>query len=44
MGGVVISGIDMLLYQGAKAFELIFSSDPPIEVMRDELLEATKNC
>ncbi len=43
-GGVPISGIDMLLYQGVKAFELIFNNDPPIEEMRNELLKATGHC
>lgn len=43
-GGVVISGIDMLLYQGIKAFELIFNNDPPIEDMRNELLKAIEHC
>jgi len=41
-GGVVISGIDMLLYQGVKAFELIFNNEPPVEDMRQGLLEATE--
>ncbi|AEE15269.1 Shikimate dehydrogenase [Thermodesulfobium narugense DSM 14796] len=38
-GAFVISGIDMLLYQGVKSFELIFKVSPPIEDMRDELLK-----
>ncbi|WP_448589203.1 shikimate dehydrogenase [Thermodesulfobium sp.] len=39
LGASVISGIDMLLYQGVKAFELIFKNKPPIKDMRDELFK-----
>ncbi|AWB10964.1 shikimate dehydrogenase/3-dehydroquinate dehydratase / shikimate dehydrogenase [Thermodesulfobium acidiphilum] len=42
-GAFVISGIDMLLYQGVKAFELIFKVSPPIEDMKDELLKRVRS-
>ena len=29
----VISGIDMLVYQGAKAFQLWFDKEAPVQVM-----------
>jgi len=36
-GAKVIPGIDMLLYQGAAAFELWFNEKAPVEVMRSAL-------
>ncbi|MEM4262617.1 MAG: shikimate dehydrogenase [Thermoplasmata archaeon] len=35
-----IPGLDMLLYQGAKAFEIWSGKKPPVEIMREKLLEA----
>jgi len=34
-----ISGIDMLLYQGAKAFEIWTGKKPPVAIMKKRLLE-----
>lgn len=33
----VLSGLSLLLYQGAESFRLWFETDPPIKVMRDAL-------
>ncbi|MDH4122864.1 MAG: shikimate dehydrogenase [Thermoplasmata archaeon] len=37
-----IPGLDMLLYQGAKAFEIWTGKEAPVESMRKRLLEAMK--
>ena len=37
-----IAGLDMLLYQGAKAFEIWTGKQAPVEVMRIKLLEAIR--
>lgn len=39
-GKTAISGIDMLLFQGAKAFELWTGEKAPVEIMRKALREA----
>lgn len=36
-GCQVLSGLSLLLYQGAESFRLWFEMDPPIKVMRDAL-------
>ncbi len=38
-----VNGLEMLLYQGVAQFELWTSLQPPVEVMRGVLLEATGN-
>lgn len=35
----VVYGLDMLVYQGAEAFRIWFGFDPPIEVMRNAVIE-----
>lgn len=39
-GAVPVSGLDVLVYQGAEAFRLWTGVDPPIEVMRRAVIEA----
>jgi len=39
-GAIPVSGIDVLVYQGAEAFRLWTGVDPPIEVMRRAAIEA----
>jgi shikimate dehydrogenase len=39
-GAVPISGLDVLVYQGAEAFRLWTNMDPPIEVMRRAVVKA----
>lgn len=39
-GAVPISGLDVLVYQGAEAFRLWTNMDPPIEVMRRAAVKA----
>lgn len=39
-GCQVLSGLSMLLYQGAASFRLWFETEPPLEVMRKALNEA----
>jgi shikimate 5-dehydrogenase len=34
-GCKVLSGLSLLLYQGAASFTLWFETDPPINIMRD---------
>lgn len=41
-GVKAIHGLDMLLHQGAKAFEIWTSAKAPIEVMRKQLMEAIR--
>ncbi len=38
-GCKVVYGLDMLVYQGAEAFKIWFGFDPPIDVMRDAVVE-----
>jgi len=42
-GVKTIPGLDMLLYQGAKAFEIWSGRKPPVDVMRGKLLEAVES-
>ena len=39
-GCFCVSGLEMLLYQGAAQFEIWTGSRPPVEVMREALVEA----
>lgn len=39
-GAKVVHGIEMLLYQGVKQFELFTGKDAPVEVMRKALIDA----
>jgi len=39
-GAKAVGGLDMLVYQGARAFRLWTGIDPPVEVMRKALKEA----
>ncbi|QRN86550.1 shikimate dehydrogenase [Clostridia bacterium] len=39
-GLTVVGGLEMLLYQGAESLAFWLDCDPPIEVMRESLLEA----
>jgi shikimate dehydrogenase len=38
----VLNGLSLLLYQGADSFRLWFETEPPLEVMRQALIETTK--
>ncbi len=42
-GAIAIDGLEMLIQQGAIAFELWLNASPPIEIMRQTLLEYLKN-
>ncbi len=42
-GCSIVNGLEMLLYQGVAQFELWTGLQPPVEVMREVLLEATGN-
>lgn len=39
-GAIPVSGLDVLVYQGAEAFRLWTGMDPPVEVMRIAAIEA----
>lgn len=41
-GCPVLSGLSLLLYQGAESFRLWFETDPPIKVMREALEKSKK--
>lgn len=38
----VVDGLDMLLYQGAESLAIWLGTEPPIDVMRESLLEALR--
>jgi shikimate dehydrogenase len=38
-----VNGLSMLLHQGVLSFEIWFNRQPPVDVMRAALIEATKN-
>ena len=38
-GAKTVSGIDMLVWQGAMAFELWTGKKPPVEVMKNEVVK-----
>jgi shikimate dehydrogenase len=42
-GCLGVSGLDMLLYQGAAQLEIWTSADPPVEIMRRALIEALED-
>ncbi|WP_163340158.1 shikimate dehydrogenase [Desulfopila sp. IMCC35008] len=42
-GCAIVSGLEMLLYQGVAQFELWTGRNAPVELMRDTLLNATAN-
>lgn len=39
-GAKTVSGVSMLVYQGAEAFRLWTGIDPPVELMKKTVLEA----
>ena len=41
-GLVTSNGLDMLLYQGVRSFEIWTETTPPIDVMRDALRKAVE--
>jgi len=42
VGARTISGIDMLIWQGALAFEMWTGLKPPVEIMKTAAVEALK--
>jgi len=42
-GCKVLSGLSMLLFQGLESFKIWFEVEPPLEVMRQALLESVKS-
>jgi shikimate dehydrogenase len=43
-GAKVISGVEMLLYQGAAAFEIWTGQQAPVQIMREAALEQLNRC